>query len=64
MTRFNKIQELQRHGVYIVSHFNKYSKQRRLIIDEVEDFKYNKTAEEQRLAGEHVDLLYWEYTRE
>ena len=64
MTRFTKIKILQEKGVHIVCHFATYSSQRRLIIDEVEEFKYNKSAEEQRLAGEHVDLLYWELMRE
>lgn len=64
MTRQKKINELVEKGVKINYHYGTYTKQRRLIIDQVEDFVYNKSAEDQTLAKEHVDLLYWEYTRE
>lgn len=64
MTRQKKINELVEKGVKINYHYGIYTKQRRLIIDQVEDFVYNKSAEDQTLAKEHVDLLYWEYTRE
>lgn len=64
MTRQKKINELVEKGVKINYHYGFYTKQRRLIIDQVEDFVYNKSAEDQTLAKEHVDLLYWEYTRE
>lgn len=64
MTRINKIFVLIQAGVPVKFHFNQYTKQKRLIIDEIEDFKYNNTTEDQLLAGEYIDLLYWEHTRE
>lgn len=64
MTRINKIYELIRRGVPIKFHFIQYTKQRRLVIDEIEDFKYNNITRDQLLAGEYIDLLYWEYTKE
>lgn len=63
MTRLNKINFLQLSGENIKYHFAEYTSQRRLIIDEVEGFKYNSGASDQKLAKEHVDLLYWEITR-
>lgn len=64
MTRLSKINELIAKGVKIKYHFGYYTKQRRLIIDQVEDFTYNMSNEDQKLAREHVDLIYWEYTRD
>lgn len=64
MTRVQKIEELLKKSIKINYHFGYYTKQRRLIIDQVEDFKYNMSNEDQKLAREHVDLLYWEYTRD
>lgn len=61
MTRISKICTLIQKGVPIKFHYNQYTKQRRLIIDEVEDSKYSNTAADQSLAGWHIDLLY-EYT--
>ena len=58
MTRINKIFVLIQAGVPVKFHFNQYTKQKRLIIDEIEDFKYNNTTEDQLLAGEYIDLLY------
>lgn len=58
MTRVNKIYYLSERGIPVKFHFNQYTKQRRLIIDEIEDFKYNNTSEDQLLAGEYIDLLY------
>lgn len=64
MTRLNKINFLQLSGKDIKYHFAEYTSQRRLIVDEIEGFKYNNTGKDQLLAGEYIDLLYWEYTRE
>ena len=64
MTRIGKIGVLVQADVPVKFHYNQYSKQKRLIIDEIEDFKYNNTTKDQLLAGEYIDLLYWEYTRE
>ena len=62
MKRISKICILIQKGVPIKFHYNQYTKQRRLVIDEVEDLKYNNTAADQLLAGQYIDLLYWEYT--
>lgn len=64
MTRVQKIEALLKKSINIEYHFGYYTKQRRLIIDQVEEFKYNMSNEDQKLAREHVDLLYWEYTRD
>jgi len=64
MTRLSKIEFLEKWGIKVKYHFGYYTKQRRLIIDEVEDFAYNMSKEEQKLAREHVDLIYWEITRD
>ena len=58
MTRINKIFVLVQAGVPVKFHYKQYTKQKRLIIDEIEDFKYNNTTEDQLLAGEYIDLLY------
>ena len=58
MTRINKICVLVQAGVPVKFHYKQYTKQKRLIIDEIEDFKYNNTTEDQLLAGEYIDLLY------
>ena len=59
MTRVNKIGFLTgKCGVNIKFHYNYYTKQKRLIIDEIEDFKYINTAEDQLMAGQLIDLLY------
>lgn len=58
MTRISKIYVLVQQGVPVKFHYNQYSKQKRLIIDEIEDFKYNNTTKDQLLAGEYIDLLY------
>lgn len=63
MTRISKISTLIQKGVPIKFHYNQYTKQRRLVIDEVEDLKYSNTAADQLLAGWYIDLLY-EYTIE
>lgn len=64
MKRVDRIQFLIEKGEVIKYHFGEYKSQRRLIIDEVEGFSYTSNAKEQKLATEHVDLLYWEYTRD
>ena len=64
MTRINKICVRVQAGVPVKFHYNQYTKQKRLIIDEIEDFKYNNTTEDQILAGQYIDLLYWEHTKE
>ena len=58
MTRIGKIGVLVQQGVPVKFHYNQYNKQKRLIIDEIEDFKYNNTTEDQLLAGQYIDLLY------
>ena len=58
MTRISKICVLVQAGIPVKFHYHQYSKQKRLIIDEIEDFKYNNTTKDQLLAGEYVDLLY------
>ena len=58
MTRISKICVLVQAGVPVKFHYNQYTKQKRLIIDEIEDFKYNNTTEDQLSAGEYIDLLY------
>lgn len=62
MTRLSKVEELVKWGMKIKYHFGYYTKQRRLIIDQVGDFTYNMSNEDQKMAREHVDLIYWEYT--
>lgn len=62
MTRLKRIEELLQKKVKIKYHFGYYTKQRRLIIDQVEDFHYNNSAEDQKMAREYVDLLHWEFT--
>ena len=62
MTRVKKIEILKINGEKIEYHYEVYPSGRRLIIDKVEQFEYNKTSKDQVLAGEHVDLLYWELT--
>ena len=64
MIREKKLDFLLSKGVKIKYHFGIYPTQRRLIIDQVEEFSYNNNAEDQKVAREHVDLLYWEWTRE
>lgn len=64
MTRVNKIEFLNKMGENIKYHFGYYTFQRRLIIDEVNGLAYNKSDKNQKVAREHVDLLYWERTRE
>ena len=58
MTRIKKILALQEYGEDIKYHFNQYTNQRRLIIDNVENISYNSSSEDQKIANEHVDLLY------
>ena len=58
MTRISKICVLVQAGIPVKFHYHQYSKQKRLIIDEIEDFKYNNTTEDQILAGQYIDLLY------
>lgn len=58
MTRISKIFVLIQAGVPVKFHYKQYTKQKRLIIDEIEDFKYNNTTEDQLLAGQYIDLLY------
>lgn len=60
MTRIKKINFLIEKGVNIKFHFLFYPTQRRLVIDEIEDFKYINTVEDQKLAKELVDLIYEE----
>lgn len=58
MIREKKLDFLLSKGVNIKYHFGIYPTQRRLIIDQVEEFSYNNNAEDQKVAREHVDLLY------
>ena len=58
MTRISKICVLVQAGVPVKFHYHQYTKQKRLIIDEIEDFKYNNTTEDQLSAGQYIDLLY------
>lgn len=62
MTRIKKIEQLIANGEDIKFHYKQYSFQRRLIIDNVENISYNNNSEDQKLANEHIDLLYWEWT--
>ena len=62
MTRIKKIQALIEKGEEIKYHYNYYTNQRRLIVDKVNDIKYNNTSEDQGLANSLIDIMYWEYT--
>lgn len=63
MTRLKKIEFLIKQGEIIKYHLADYLSQRRLIIDEAEGFSYNSGVQDQKLAREHIDLLYWEHTK-
>ena len=58
MVRYKKLDYLASKGLNIKYHFAEFKSQRRLIIDEIEDFKYNNTSTDQLMAGQYVDLLY------
>lgn len=60
MTRIKKIDYLIGLGVNIKFHHIQYKSQRRLVIDEIEEFKYINTVEDQKLANELLDLTYEE----
>ena len=60
MTRIKKIDYLIGLGVNIKFHHTQYKNQRRLVIDEIEEFKYINTMEDQKLAKELLDLTYEE----
>ena len=64
MTRIKKIKYLLEKGVNIKYHHIQYKSQRRLVIDEIEDFKYINTVEDQKLANELLDLSYDEKAEE
>lgn len=64
MTRLKKINYLLEKGVNIKYHHIQYKSQCRLVIDEIEDFKYINTVEDQKLANELLDLEYDEKAEE
>ena len=62
MTYLKLITILTTHyGVPIDSHFNFYTYQRRLIIDKIEEIKYNNTPKDQNLAREKLRELEVNY---
>lgn len=63
MVRYKKLDYLIEKGINIKYHFEYFKTQRRLIIDEVEKFSYTSSGKDQSLAGQYVDLLYWEYNK-
>ena len=63
MTRIRKINYLIEQGEKINFHHNYYTNQRRLIIDQIDDIKYNNTNIDQSLANSLIDIMYWEYTK-
>ena len=63
MTRIKKIKYLIEQGESIKYHYNYFTKQRRLVIDEVDNIDYHNTNQEQEIANLTIDLMYWEYTK-
>lgn len=62
MTYLKLITALQvAHGIEIDYHFGVYTSQRRLIVDKIEDIKYNNTPRDQNLARFKLKELEVEY---
>ena len=63
MTRIKKINYLLTKGEIIDYHYNKYTYQRRLIIDRINEWEFLNTVAEQKLAAEMIDSMHEEYNK-
>lgn len=63
MTRIKKINYLLTEGEIIDYHYNKYTHQRRLIIDRINEWEFLNTVAEQKLAAKMIDSMHEEYTK-
>ena len=63
MTRIKKINYLLTKGEIIDYHYNKYTHQRRLIIDRINEWEFLNTVGDQKLAAEMIDSMHEEYNK-
>ena len=63
MTKIKKIKFLLTTGEDIRYHYNTYTNQRRLIIDDINGVRYNKTSSSQSVAAKVIDSMYSEWLK-
>ena len=64
MTRIKKIKLLLTTGEDIRYHYNTYTHQRRLVIDDINGVRYNSTSSSQSVAAHVIDLMYWGWAKD